>query len=528
MSNTFSRIIRHTPAVVCGMLFFAGCADDVVSGNQGVSSAGTVVVEYMVEEASTRSVGHTPWPTHERISSLVYLLYDERGDLVKKREIPGIADMEEGDWPMKRSTMTWDQREALKDTLESGQSYNAVFVANADPSLFDGEEVLHITQTEGDMDVPLPFEKIFLSLPVSKAFDDHNMYYLCVRNIVPKAETDREHHLDCPVLLQRMVSRTDFFSDDYPEWDSDFAKGKIRDFTDKVYSKLIPVTKSDNPLYVNDMLSRFTRDFAAWCALNGSMAIPGFPVWEADFAIKVNGLDCRQFLNSISGDDEKGIKEMLYTSCRGNAKLRNLWLPWRGLSAKVAYQGCADRLYVSDRKSGYVEGESFGLTPKLDISEIIDDVAGKVQHSFTVIGFGENPDATADNVQNIMKEIHLFSAADDVTPVSVIPVADDFKSFAWQGGNERVQLAYVPIGKLEYNNSVTDGKTWRLEPVNLREALSESLFLSNEFVQILQNFFKSEKGTQYGEGIDKFILEITLPDLSQDGAIVAEPEWRLR
>ena len=130
-----------------------GVSEEISEG-AGQVAEGMRVVDYAVSEgAQTKALGEG-LSASERISSLIYLLYDASGALVKERVIPDIGS--DTQWPLKRpdadgqgGNMTWAQREALKDTLAAGQSFTAVFVANADPELFgldgsaDDRTVLH-------------------------------------------------------------------------------------------------------------------------------------------------------------------------------------------------------------------------------------------------------------------------------------------------------------------------------------------------------------------------------------------------
>lgn len=77
---------------------------------------------------------HENQPKGVRINSLTYLLYSEEGTLEKRREIPGL-DTDGESWPLRRENMSWEQREALKDTLSQGETYHAVFVANIDSAV---------------------------------------------------------------------------------------------------------------------------------------------------------------------------------------------------------------------------------------------------------------------------------------------------------------------------------------------------------------------------------------------------------
>lgn len=305
------KVLKH--ALLLAALLPVACAQDEEAGRPAAPPAATAIVEYLPAEAATRAISHTALPAHQRIRSLTYLLYDENGGLVKRREIPDVDRMGEGDWPMRRATMTWAQREALKDTLRLGQDYTALFIANADESLFGGEQVLHTATTTDGQETALALEDVYLSLPRTAPFDDHNLFYLCVLPVHPAATTDRDYPLSCPVQLSRIVSRTDFFCDDYEGWGTDFAREGARKMVDKIYDQVIAkASMSSNELHANDMLKEFTLDFAGWCATSGAMGIPTFPAWEADFAVKVNGLDCTPFMGEVSTSDAARIKDILY------------------------------------------------------------------------------------------------------------------------------------------------------------------------------------------------------------------------
>ena len=515
-----------------GTILLSGCAEDNHLENltAGGENRGMTVVDYAVGEMMTHSVSHVALPANKRISSLTYMLFNDKGKLEDMREIPDIN--ENTVWPLKRATMTWEQRDALRDTLKVGRHYTAVFLANVAPSLFGNEEVLHFkTQVGGGVQYH-NLEEVYLTLPKTVAFGDNNMYYFALHEITPTAANDREHPYNCPVMLERIVSRTDFFSDDYPAWGTEYANGKVREFTDRVYDQLIPlVAKADNPMLVNDMLKRFTKEFYDYTV--GYTLIPGEGVvyagWVADLANNMNNMDCSAAINGcVLPADATAIKEMLYQSCLNNERLKGLWQPWAGMKAKVAYTQSADRFYLSTSKSSVTAGAGEMASPLLDIDLLTDAAGGKQQNVFTLIGFGENQDATDGTVQNKMKEVQLFATGTEAEAQSILPLRAELQSFAGQGGNERVQLSYCPIKTLKYNGGFKSGQIYRLPPVNMKQYLPASLFVSSVYMGRLQEFFDSEKGRKYGKSIEEFVLEVTIPDLSHKDALTVEPEWTLK
>lgn len=194
-------------SLCCGLLWLAACSSDCPGEGYTDSipelPGGQFVVDYSVGETASRAFGEH-LQANQRISSLTYLLYD--GDaLVKKREIPAINTKTV--WPLKRETMTWEQREALKDTLTAGVTYTAVFVANEDKTLFEKNLVeADTTYLTGEDKL----STVALQLP-SVPFQDNSMFYLAKETIDAKdtEKLDRHNPLNKPVTLQRIVSRTD-------------------------------------------------------------------------------------------------------------------------------------------------------------------------------------------------------------------------------------------------------------------------------------------------------------------------------
>lgn len=192
------------------------------TGNGGTVAAlpeGTFVVDYSVSDGEISRADQDRLNTS--ISSLLYLLYDSEGQLVKEREIPDIND--KTTWPLTRDKMTWEQREALKDTLNVEMTYTAVFLANTDAELFKdasgkAEQVFFyktvMTGTDGTSETRYDnLKDVYLKLP-SVPFNDKNMFYISKHTLSAKEAdgtvvNDRETPYNCPVTLKRLVSRMD-------------------------------------------------------------------------------------------------------------------------------------------------------------------------------------------------------------------------------------------------------------------------------------------------------------------------------
>lgn len=206
----------------CGKENLNTTADGDNGGAATALPEGTFVVDYSVSDGETSRTFEGGLDANQRISSLLYLLYDSEGQLVKEREIPGIGT--DTKWPLTRENMSWEQREALKDTLNVEMTYTAVFLANTDAELFkdtsdEAEQVLfYKTVTEGadgtSETTYANLQDVYLKLP-SVPFNDKNMFYISKHTLSAKnavgttVEYDRDTPYNCPVTLKRLVSRMD-------------------------------------------------------------------------------------------------------------------------------------------------------------------------------------------------------------------------------------------------------------------------------------------------------------------------------
>ena len=204
------KTTRYT-LLAAALLLAASCANDPVEDIVNPSAPGTAlpggtfVIDYTagMEGADTRS------DANQRIQSLDYLIYQsgsKDGDytLLKKRSIPDInADTE---WPLTRDNMTWEQREALKDTLSTSNYYKMVFVANANDTIWNTDDIsgFHALQ---NVEEGSDFNDGRLVLP-PRVFKENDMYYMWTGAVTP-SEADENKTVNRQVLLQRMINKVE-------------------------------------------------------------------------------------------------------------------------------------------------------------------------------------------------------------------------------------------------------------------------------------------------------------------------------
>lgn len=209
--------------IMVGMALMLGatsCEKEILDNGQAAGIAladGQFIVDYS-GEVTTRAIKDNA-EKGERINSLTYLLYIQQDNdyvLEKRREIPGL-DGDSEDWPLTRDNMTWEQREALKDTLMVGSNYRAVFVANAAASLWDGTNSPLVGADLPTNGSAAPsYSSAYLQLPANLAFNDGNMFYLAEAEI-NGAGQDRNTPYNCPITLKRVVTRTDWWFERLPK-----------------------------------------------------------------------------------------------------------------------------------------------------------------------------------------------------------------------------------------------------------------------------------------------------------------------
>ena len=310
-----SRILNYIGAAGL-LLAVCACGKEdlnttIDTGNGGTVAAlpeGTFVVDYSVSDGETSRAGEEGIP-NTSISSLLYLLYDSEGQLVKEREIPGIDG--NTTWPLTRENMTWEQRESLKDTLNVEMTYTAVFLANTDAELFKdasdkAEQVFfYKTVTEGSDGTSettyANLQDVYLKLP-SVPFNDKNMFYISKHTLSAKnadgttVEYDRDTPYNCPVTLKRLVSRMDMNGITITE---ELVKQGIgNNFKDIFVNGINAGYQS----LINSLENQQSNN-QTWCS-------------NCKVLMDKLKLDSKQDIPEVLKGNYDGVKEQLYTNCK--------------------------------------------------------------------------------------------------------------------------------------------------------------------------------------------------------------------
>lgn len=529
---------RYIVAMFFGAMA-AACTVSDLTPETGVSEeisegAGQVaeemrVVDYAVSEgAQTKALGEG-LSASERISSLIYLLYDASGALVKERVIPDIGS--DTQWPLKRpdadgqgGNMTWAQREALKDTLAAGQSFTAVFVANADPELFgldgsaDDRTVLHykeFSQSSGSASGPyyglaegqyssectyLPLSEIYLSLPPG-AFSDANMFYLDVVEIpagtggADGSASSAGAVTDAPVMLERIVSRTDIRRINSGENGTDpvdySVDDKRKDFLSPLINGLYESVQPDLQEQIKVIMSAISNGFFAFAS------DPSYGLTGTEYTRYSLDLGSDKAVTAVLANVKESVVGYLETECLDNETLKNRLQSWNEQSVVLEVSNLAAKYLI-----GFADGtdSSAGAKPETE-APVSRTYSADASGVISIAGFG---DGTSMNELN---SISLVGS--DGGNLSF----DGLSGFyLWHGENKMNEGICNPVSALKFSDTSNPSNTEKVtHSCNLMELFGNEDFSSSwddRFEAVLNEVISENK---YGGSFSSAVLTVSIP-----------------
>ena len=541
--------------IMVGMALMLGatsCEKEILDNGQAAGIAladGQFIVDYS-GEVTTRAIKDTA-EKGERINSLTYLLYMQQADdyvLQKRREIPGLNKTDDDgkpvyeSWPLTRDNMTWEQREALKDTLMVGSNYRAVFVANAAPSLWgeanDGDMTKSPLKEADEIDVDT-YSSAYLQLPANLAFNDGNMFYLAEEEI-NGAGQDRNTPYNCSITLKRVVTRTDWWFERLPEFtvDSENPDGWKDGEEVKAYSdRLMYLVVEDCWTYISQSIESETTKFLdaliAYFTEQGKNTEPDATTLEEPYQTYVTQLTAKKtlpddYVNVQLSNNMEVFYNTLRSSLLDNNALLTAWQrSWRdGLYARLVYSenSYANRIYLN--RDVTHEDATINTSPVMLIDSNKEDGEYKYE-GFHFVGLA-NP-----NLNSIAK-VEFLETADADNSSQILDVPVDVQSTG-QRINEHYGMLYRPIAELDLLLEVTETLPQQIT-CNLKTALSleeatppvspeGSLSLVDAIQQALS---MDEELKEYGTSLETITLEVQLPNLSSEAVLTTTDSWEIR
>lgn len=414
------RIVNYF--IYIGMLgILSACSEELEGVDAGtdvpVLDTDCFVVDYTVEGNEGLSRGENTSP----ITSLTYLLYQD-GELVKERQIPDISS--ETVWPLTRENMTWEQREALKDTLQAWGNYQVVFVANAVyPASGENEDagISYITGKDS-------YQTLALQMP-AQPFSADNMFYLFSSEIKKEDDTDRDHPLNCPVTLKRVVSCVELQRIQIPEQDA-----YLKERTGKLYDLLI----GDQGAIATSVQEQLNALADAIQAKAGESS-ESYPDLE-DFLKNICGL-------SITEDEtfkDKCIQALVKEDNDLSSILERQIIPWENTEVSLTFDKAtfATGSKISDfTVSGGTDEAPVGYSYELG-----------EDGTLSFIGLGVDP-VDPNAIPSWYKLVSIALTTKEETSQTVTISASSTSPLFMQGGkNQKLVYECDPLGEIQLNN----------------------------------------------------------------------------
>lgn len=429
--------------------------------------------------------------------------------------------------------MTWEQREALKDTLPAGNTYTAVFVANADPTLFgldgmsDANTVLHYKSpvqgvtggyygledgTSAESYQYLPLTGIFLSLP-RVPFSDGNLFYMDVTDIPATAAGTSDAPYECPVVLERVVSRTEISrADSDVEYVGEGTDEAWNTFADAlVRGSLYPSAKGsagDGSLVGDDGRSgilgeirTFMEDFAEDFGRQAVIDIPQNPAYITFSTAMKQPEVAEALLAEVEGQ----IVERYHGECMENDGLRSRMSSWKNAQVSVAFDGdVASRLFISKDAGGYVtvpekeDGYVFDITYTADAEGVV-----------YAAGFGDGSSF------NMLDAVTVEPAGTSSAGVRI-----DIPSglFFWHGPNMRNAAVCQPLETLTFAGTPSETlMTLSLDMGAFLWSGAGGMEWDSAFEAVFETVIPDglpQGAGSYGGSLGQFTFVISIPDAS--------------
>ncbi len=477
------RIVNYF--IYIGMLgILSACSEELEGVDAGtdvpVLDTDCFVVDYTVEGNEGLSRGENTSP----ITSLTYLLYQD-DELVKERQIPDISS--ETVWPLTRENMTWEQREALKDTLQAWGNYQVVFVANAVyPASGENEDagISYITGKDS-------YQTLALQMP-AQPFSADNMFYLFSSEIKKEDDTDRDHPLNCPVTLKRVVSCVELQRIQIPEQDA-----YLKERTGKLYDLLI----GDQGAIATSVQEQLNALADAIQAKAGESS-ESYPDLE-DFLKSICDLSITG-ITDITGNKafkDECIQALVKEDNDLSSILERQIIPWENTEVSLTFDKAtfATGSKISDfTVSGGTDEAPVGYSYELG-----------EDGTLSFIGLGVDP-VDPNAIPSWYKLVSIaLTTKEETSPTVTISASSTSPLFMQGGKNQKLVYECDPLGEIQLNN-VSAGEKVSEEIVY---DLSQILTVPETCKELVDQVMTSDPS--FGT-LDAFKIPLKLPALTDE------------
>lgn len=481
--------------------------EEVGAGENGLVPDGAFIVDYSIDGGpSTRATGAGKL----RISSLDYYVYEKAtGELLKKRRVS--VDPETQKWPMNRENMTWEQRQALHDTLWRNTEYRILFIANVDSTLFNyggySESDPHPAVIRNDDN----YETARILLP-AVPFNDDNMYCLWEGTLIASGDVEVVNRND--IRLQRIVTRTDIRRTDEPTalYDA-IERGTYADMQTGDEHPVLTAVRERVNLF-GDRL----QECADYHSLNEIYDYRNTKIPELIQTIRDNAEIINVFLKDT-------ILEEMETAVNNGSEYESRMSDWN--SAEKAMAGFSNQSEEQkranavgfDRTPYYVSDWYSGSDPNVAVCAKVNGT------DLRFIGFA------GSGQMNTLSSLS-FQGSDG----SGLFVIDGAEFCIDHGINTWSTVTCDPVSEVLYPSGSYITKSYELDLTEILKGVSawDTLMSDSDFVEAV-NFFwtcymRHNRPEFRDKSFNKFPFEVSIPDLTSDvdNRITLIPAWTIQ
>lgn len=498
--------------LLAGLLSLAACTNDTLQeiapvapgeNNPAANTGkGTFFVDYSVDGGASTRAGNPL-----KVQTLdYYVYYAEGGELVKHRRIRINSNQS---FPLTRENMTWEQRQALQDTLQYDVKYRTLFIANVDSTLFNydtyGDTNPHPAVVTGDT----LYQNARILLPNVPFHEDN--YYCLWEDTLHQLSTKP---LDGPmkrndVLLQRIVTRTDIRRVDTPT--------TIEAIAEHLYNQCNPSVEIQISNQIDAFCSTLDKESGTSIDVgNSNMLRPYGPYGDHDYVE-----DLKNYLKKNISIIQKDIKTKIVNEYKEAIKEKyNIRTEW----------SVANYVRCNYKESTRIQAIGFDLAPYIGENTTPNIPFNASQLS--IVGFAGRDGS------NVINSIDFYSSASPDSPIFTIneePLI--YTSIGIQEKNRLYNVTCDPVCKIEMTQADIK-KIWIIKMNDLFSGIGEwdtyytldlrehSWSYGDSFMgAIKRRVFDDYEG--FGTDIDNFEFPITQPVIQSDADFRFIPSWNM-
>ena len=542
----------YTPLLTAALLLAASCANDPVEEVLNPSAPGTHLPgdTFIIDYAASTGEADTRADANQRIQSLDYLVYQSTDGgttytLLKRRAIPDINTGTQ--WPLTRETMTWAQREALKDTLNTSCMYKMVFVANAADWIWDNTEtdrlkgsstivLQHANLPTDETEAPT-FDEGRLILP-PRVFKENDMYYMETVEVDGKNYTgEKTAHQN--VLLKRMINKVEIMlekkvTDALKDKDDAGVESYVKEQLEKYYKNHYISNIEDNEgntlgtlestvqKYITEITDKIDKE------IEEIYGRPNQKNSKTKFSTLLKQEGRETIVNNINecndaNDISNCVKHLFIQT------MKDEWIKycnWKDvIQINVNYE-INSFPYAIDFNKKTIINTTDNINTTIEAQKIIGEANNQYDNHYIFYIFSNNEDSNEESKLNVIENLEFITKDGSYfnTTCNVIPGNKSLE------GNKHYYLICKPITEIQISNSKTftfekenydldELMNWDLDDTDKWDYLGMTWTIEKMYQWVNSLFHQGiDEEDQNGTDFTPYTLKLSIPSIDINNA----------